>query len=95
MAGNLEEFDFTPKPFVKAGGLRKFYCQTTFDGEEPGMNYRAYRMGKDSHRAMTWFADQERAGVKIHWHTLEFHVVRHGTEPSTDTELWRWEVWAE
>jgi hypothetical protein len=100
MAGNLEEFGFEPKPFVKAGGLRKFYCQTLFEGEDsprggPGLSYRAHRMGEDSHRAMVWFAEQERAGVKIHWHTIEFRVMRTGMEDDPDHELWRWEVWAE
>jgi hypothetical protein len=99
MAGGLEETGFIPKPVVKAGGLRKFYSQTLFEGEDNpksfGASYRAYKMGQDSERAMRWFAEQERAGVKIHWHTIEFRVMRTGMEEDPDHELWRWEVWAE
>lgn len=89
-----------PKPVVKASGLRKFHCQTSFEGEDnpPGpasMTYRGSKMAQDSQRAMRWFAEQERQGVKIHWHTLQFSIQRSGMEPHRDVELWRWEVWAE
>lgn len=91
--------DPEPKPVVKAAGLRKFYHQALFRGEDvvkvPGLTYRAEFAAQQSMRALDWFAEQERSGVKIHWHTLEMRVLRNGMETSPDQEEWRWEVWAE
>jgi hypothetical protein len=52
-------------------------------------------MAEHAERATRWFLEQERYGVKIHWHTLQFSVHRTGMEDLPGLELWRWEVWAE
>lgn len=88
-----------PKPVVKPSGLRKFYHQALFRGEDkpklPGATYRAQFAAEQAKRALDWFAEQENFGVVIHWHTLEMRVHRTGVEPDPDYELWRWEIWAE
>lgn len=89
-----------PKPVVTAAGLRKFYSQSAFrpdgglDGS-PALAQRTHDMTEATRRAISWFLEQEMYGVKIHWHTLQFSVQRTGMEDLPDTELWRWEIWAE
>ena len=89
-----------PKPVRVADGLRKFQTRAPFDPAlEPegpyGLSYRAQEMANHAERAVRFFRQQEDAGVKMHWHTLQFSVERTGMELLPDTELWVWEIWAE
>lgn len=94
------EPDPGPREFIKAHGPRKFHVQGTFEGEDSPagatrLSYRAYEMGRQAERATAWLLEQEKAGVKIQWHTLTFSINRSGMEGAPETELWRWEVWGE
>lgn len=94
------QVDPGPRSFVKARGLRKFCSQSAFrpdggpDGS-PALAQRAYEMTEATQRAIRWFLEQEHQGVRIQWHTLQFSVERTGMEDLPDSELWRWEVWAQ
>lgn len=66
---------------------RKAYHQTAVDTQGPYFD-RASSMAEASRAALEFFESL----ASVDWLTLEFRVLRHGTE-DPGIELWRWEVW--